>query len=204
MKQLTLKIRKQQALPELENHNDLPLETVENSKDVEAAREGLNGKEFSVLSPEQQKKLEHHQKKFNRSHTFYKPHETTTHHAFPLRILVAVVVLLDMHSMLQISLGACTWAINYHVRPFALTTSILCCSITCNITAGVLISIGDHRTRKKDVLERMHKQEVTQEAIENLEHRKEKERKRNEELDLTADSTLGRKSMARGESSTSS
>ena len=38
--------------------------------------------EYSVLSPLQQKRLAHHQKKFARSHTFYKPHETTTHYAF--------------------------------------------------------------------------------------------------------------------------
>jgi hypothetical protein len=101
--------------------------------------------QLSVLSPLQQKRLVHHQKKFSRSHTFYKPHETMTHHAFPLRLLVAAVVLLDCHSLLQIALGTCTWAISYHVRPFALTTVILCCSITCNITAGVVISVGDHK-----------------------------------------------------------
>jgi len=82
------------------------------------------------------------------------------------------VVLLDCHSLLQIALGTCTWSISYHVRPFALTTVILCCSIACNITAGVLITVGDHKTRKKDVLERMHKQQLTQEAIDKLEQKK--------------------------------
>lgn len=139
--------------------------------------------EESVLTPQQQKKLEHHQKKFSRSHTFYKPHETATHHAFPLRMLVAIVVLLDCHSCLQLSLGLCTWIISYHVRPFALTTVILCVSITVNITAGILISVGDHKTRKKDVLEKMHRQELTQEAIDKLERRRDRERQRNIELD---------------------
>jgi hypothetical protein len=128
-----------------------------------------------VLSPEQQKKLAHHQKKFARSHSFYKPHETATHHAFPLRLLVAVVVLLDCHSLLQIALGTCTWSISYHVRPFALTTVILCCSITCNITAGVIISIGDHKTRKKDVLEKMYRQELTKTAMKKVERKRAKE-----------------------------
>jgi hypothetical protein len=41
----------------------------------------------------------------------------------------------------------------------------LCCSITCNITAGVVISIGDHKTRKKDVLEKMYRQELTKTAM---------------------------------------
>ncbi len=131
--------------------------------------------EYSVLTPEQQAKLEYHERKFSKSHTFYKPHETETHFAFPLKLLVAVVLLLDLHSCLQITLGACTWGISYHTRPFALTTVILCCSITCNITGGVLISIGDKRTRKKDAIERIMRQELTSEAIEQIETRQLKE-----------------------------
>jgi hypothetical protein len=64
--------------------------------------------EYSVLTEKQQAKLEFHERKFSKSHTFYKPHETKMHYAFPLKLLVAVVVLLDCHSALQISLGACT------------------------------------------------------------------------------------------------
>ncbi|PMD45610.1 hypothetical protein L207DRAFT_482043 [Hyaloscypha variabilis F] len=127
--------------------------------------------DYTVLTDEEQAKLEYHERKFSKSHTFYKPHETATHYAFPLKLLVAIVVLLDLHSCLQITLGACTWGINYHTRPFALTTVILCFSITCNITGGVLISKGDKRTRKKDVIERMMRQELTEEAIDEMEAR---------------------------------
>lgn len=163
---LTWRLRRERALPELKNHNDLPAEQPE---EVEITEEKA---EFSVLSPEQVRRLAHHQHKFSNSHSFYKPHETTTHHAFPLRLLVAIVVLLDCHSMLQISLGACTWGISYHVRPFALTTVILCCSITVNITAGVLITVGDHKSRKKDVVERMFRQDLTADAIKMLEKKR--------------------------------
>jgi hypothetical protein len=38
-------------------------------------------------------------------------------------------------------------------------------------TAGVLISVGDHRTRKKDVIERMTRQEITADAKEQIERR---------------------------------
>ncbi|PMD32424.1 hypothetical protein L207DRAFT_440534 [Hyaloscypha variabilis F] len=165
---LTWRLRKECALPQLQDQNDLPAVQRDQVVDVEK-------QEFSVLSPEQQKRLAHHQKKFARSHSFYKPHETATHHAFPLRLLVAVVVLLDCHSLLQIALGTCTWSISYHVRPFALTTVILCCSITCNITAGVLISIGDHKTRKKDVLEKMFRQELTKTAMKKVEKKRGKD-----------------------------
>ncbi|OWO97377.1 hypothetical protein B2J93_1228 [Marssonina coronariae] len=139
--------------------------------------------EFSVLTEEQQAKLEYHERKFSKSHTFYKPHETETHYAFPLKLLVAVVLLLDLHSCLQITLGACTWGINYKTRPFALTTVILCCSITANITAGILISKGDKRTRKHKVIERMMRQELTTEAIEEITKRRMKAAEERGEID---------------------
>ncbi|KAI9737132.1 MAG: hypothetical protein M1834_000724 [Cirrosporium novae-zelandiae] len=174
---LTWSLRKKKELPKLENKNDLPSkEEADVDVDVEDMAGSDEQQEFSVLTSKQQQRLTHHQNKFSKSHTFYKPHETTTHYAFPVRLLITIVVLLDCHSLFQIALGTCTWAINYHVRPFALTTVILCCSITCNVTGGVLISIGDHKTRKKDVVERMLRQELTEEAMTKLEKKKEKER----------------------------
>ncbi|TID23366.1 integral membrane protein [Venturia nashicola] len=184
---LSWKLRKKQHLPKLEDHNDLPTQhpdlDLEGAPGDEEKVEDNAPWEVSVLRPDQEAKLRHHQQKFANSHTFYKPHETETHHAFPLNLLIWIVVLLDCHSLLQIALGTCTWAISYKTRPFALTTVILCCSITVNITGGVLISIGDHRTRKKDVIERMFRQELTSEAIKQVEKRKQKERERNADLE---------------------
>lgn len=165
-------------LPKLENKNDLPTEP---EPDLEASRH--EEEELSVLTPEQQGKLMHHQDKFSKSHTFYKPHETETHFAFPLRLLVAIVVLLDCHSCLQIALGACTWGINYKTRPQALTAVILCCSITVNITAGILISVGDRKSRKKDVIEKMFRQELTEEAMNKIKRRHEKHEERLRQLE---------------------
>ncbi|KAK6007247.1 hypothetical protein QM012_006255 [Aureobasidium pullulans] len=197
---LTWRLRKKRNLPKLKNENDLPVQPgidgdIETGSTAEVAS-ALNADaksnrslskddlEESVLTEEQQRKLKHHEDKFSKSHTFYKPHETETHHAFPLRLLVAVVVLLDCHSLLQIALGTCTWSISYHVRPFALTTVILCFSLTCNITGGILISVGDRITRKKDVVERMFRQQLTEQAIHKMEKRRQKESERNEELDV--------------------
>lgn len=184
---LSWKLRKKKNLPKLEDHNDLPTQhpdlDLEDAPGDEEKVEDNAPWEVSVLRPDQEAKLRHHQQKFANSHTFYKPHETETHHAFPLKLLIWIVVLLDCHSLLQIALGTCTWAISYKTRPFALTTVILCCSITVNITGGVLISIGDHRTRKKEVIERMFRQELTSEAIKQVEKRKQKERERNAELE---------------------
>ncbi|GFF61843.1 hypothetical protein IFM60648_01370 [Aspergillus lentulus] len=195
---LTWKIRKKRDLPALKDKNDLPerreadvdvdIELGDSPKDEEH--------EFSVLNSTQQRKLMHHQEKFAKSHTFYKPHETYTHHAFPLRLLIAIVVLLDCHSLFQIALGACTWGINYHVRPFALTTVILCCSITCNIMGGVLIMIGDRRTRKKDVVERLFRQQLTEEAAKKMQKNKRKEEMR-KSIELRKSLDQSRKSLDR-------
>ncbi|KAL3465873.1 integral membrane protein [Aspergillus heterothallicus] len=179
---LTWKIREKRHLPNLKDKNDLP-EGCPTQVDLEAAQPPHKEKEeenndddyeFSVLTRLQQQKLQHHQNKFAKSHTFYKPHETFTHHAFPLRLLIVIVVLLDFHSLFQIALGACTWGIDHNDRPFALTTVILCCSLTCNITGGILISVGDHRTRKKEIVERLFRQQLTREAMKKIERKKKK------------------------------
>lgn len=172
----TWELREQKHLPELADHNDLPArrssaaaEDLENNIDGAANKDDVEEKmEYTVLSPIQQRRLQYHQAKFAKTHTFYKPHETSTHHAFPLRLLVAIVVLLDFHSIFQVALGTCTWSIHYEVRPAALTAVILTMSLCCNICAGVLISVGDKRTRKKDVFDRIFRQDLTKEAIKRI------------------------------------
>lgn len=185
---LTWGIRRQRALPRLRNKNDLPLRR-EMDVDVEFGETPKDEEfEFSVLNRLQQHRLVHHQTKLARSHTFYKPHETMTHYAFPFRLLIAIVVILDCHSLLQIALGSLTWGIHYTDRPFALTTVILCCSITCNITGGVLIMIGDRRTRKKDVVERLFRQQLTQEAMTKMDKKKKKRDKQHKADDSNTSS----------------
>ncbi|KAL2105347.1 hypothetical protein VUR80DRAFT_8527 [Thermomyces stellatus] len=191
---LTWKLRGRMAVPRLRDKNDLPSQTVQPDDraaadvvDLEAALNSA-GEEVSVLTPKQQARLEHHQQKFAKSHTFYKPHETETHYAFPLRFLIAIVLLLDLHSCLQVALGVCTWSIDYRVRPMAVTATILCCSITVNTLAGVLIMIGDRKTRKKDVVERLFRQDLTREAMKRV-RKRQREREKKEEK-------RARKSMA--------
>lgn len=187
--------RKKDMLPKLHDHNDLPASNAPISGPVDPADPEKQW-EFTVLTPKQQAKLEHHQEKFCKSHSFYKPHETETHYAFPLNYLIAIVVLLDCHSLLQISLGATTWGIYYKHRHFAITTVILICSITCNATAGLLIMIGDRKTRKKDVLERMNRQELTEEAIHKIEKKKEKESESEREDGDETPNKEGRRSLS--------
>src|SRR5436189_6162793 len=117
---LTKRIRKERQLPKLETKNDLPTERrrselvqqsdidLEDLAVVRASREATNddkseedqevvskyGKgrpeEYTVLSRKQQASLELHQRRIARSHTFYKPHETYPHHAFPISYLIAI------------------------------------------------------------------------------------------------------------------
>ncbi|KAK4462886.1 hypothetical protein QBC42DRAFT_325895 [Cladorrhinum samala] len=217
----TWKQRKKLLLPDLKDHNDLPTGEAQpappsppvtknilrrsnsssdnqasQDQDIEALAQRPVAKStdefFPVLSDREQDLLTHHQAKLAKSHTFYKPHETETHHAFPLRLLIAVVLLLDLHSCLQISLGAVTWGIPYDRRPAAATTTILCCSITANIMAGVLISIGDRRTRKKDVLERLMRQEMTEEMMKKIRKKKEKVKEEEEKANDPTRLTLGK------------
>lgn len=174
-----MKLRQKLLLPKLRDPNDLPTEPVIPDVEAAAANNDLPdmapGDDFAVLSPKQQETLVHHQNKYAKSHTFYKPHETETHFAFPYQLMITITTLLDVHSCLQISLGATTYGIKPENRPFALTTVILCCSITVNATAGLLIWIGDRQTRKKDVIERMTRQEMTEEAMQEVQKKKKKE-----------------------------
>nr|CEG05722.1 unnamed protein product [Fusarium clavum] len=112
----------------LATEQQVPEVQPESPEDIDLEHAKTNGPESDqpALTFAQFKKLQHHQKKMAKSHSFYKPHETFTHFAFPQSYLIAIVILLDCHSCLQISLGACTWGIDYHTRPFAITTVILC------------------------------------------------------------------------------
>ncbi|KAK1779362.1 hypothetical protein QBC45DRAFT_136725 [Copromyces sp. CBS 386.78] len=181
----TIKLRKRLLVP-LTDPNDVPLQTQAaiDQADLERApvdphmTEVRHDDEFiPVISEKSQARLVHHQKKLAKSHTFYKPHETGTHHAFPIGLLIAIVCLLDLHSCLQITLGSYTWSTDYRTRSSAVTTTVLCCSIVANCTAGLLITIGDRRTRKKDVLERLLKQELTAEVMHKMEKEREKKAK---------------------------
>lgn len=165
----TWRLRKERGLKKLKDHNELPAMPPQSTPyDTAEEIEEEVRIEAPVLNDEEQKKLEYHQGKLAKSHTFYRPHETYTHHAFSIRLLITIIVLLDCHSMFQIALGGTTWGIYYKVRPKALTAVILACSLTCNIVSGIIIGIGDKRSRKTLVVEQMMRQGLTEEALKKL------------------------------------
>ena len=174
----SLRLRRERHLPALPDENDLPQDETVKQRE-------------HVLSEYEQLLLEYHQTKFSSTHStwrfllsiilrlrlaaFYRPHETETHNAFPLNYLVAVVCVLDCHSLFQIALGSATWSISYHHNyKRILTAIILSFSICCNISGGILITIGNRVSRKKEVLERRLYEALSEEAI----RRREKLRKK--------------------------
>jgi hypothetical protein len=96
---LTLRLRRERNLPKLQDENDLPAPNV---LDPDLEAQFKKEQEKPVLTPEQQEKLTYHQMKYHKSHTFYRPHETPTHRAFPLSLLITITLLLDLHSCLQV------------------------------------------------------------------------------------------------------
>jgi hypothetical protein len=102
---------------------------------------------------------------------------TPTDHAqaFPVTLLIVITVLLDCHSLFQMALGGTTWGINYRYRPAAATAVLLCCSISCNITAGIVIGLGGRRSRKTEEVEKRVRQALTEEAMARLARKREDE-----------------------------
>lgn len=124
--------------------------------------------EVVVLTPEEQAKLSHHQRKFHKSHGYYRFHQTATHRAFPLDLMIVIVCLLDCHSLLQGCLGGVTWGIRYEHRPTALTASLISCSLSCNAVAGLIIYLGGRRTKKREEVERRLRIAMEEEAYKRI------------------------------------
>ncbi|VDB91370.1 unnamed protein product [Peniophora sp. CBMAI 1063] len=181
---MTLRLRKAVGLPKLTDKNDLPVPNRDALDEVEAQFK-QNEPGAMVLTRAQQAKLEHHQRKYHKSHTFYRAHESPTHRAFPISLLITITVLLDLHSMFQMALGGTTWGIYYKRRPAALTAVILSCSLTCNITAGILIALGGRWTRKVEEVEKRVRQALTTEAMGRLEKRAKKHKPPRVRMDST-------------------
>ncbi|KAJ6784906.1 hypothetical protein PWT90_02379 [Aphanocladium album] len=154
---------------------------LQKDQDIDVEEEEVE--DLYPLNAKQQKRFLHHRDKLVKSHSFYKPHETFTHYKFPLSLLITVILLLDLHSCLQISLSSTTWGIDYHHRHPAITTTILCVSITTNIVAGLVIMRGDRKTRKKDVVKLIDRQELTSDAMKKIESKKKKKQEQQEEED---------------------
>ncbi|KAH8830932.1 hypothetical protein DL96DRAFT_1594868 [Flagelloscypha sp. PMI_526] len=121
-KLLTRKLRKKAGLPPLLDEDDLP---------------------DPMYDPNyrQQKELHRQQRKFHYSQSWYRPHGTTTHRAFPLRFAILICLLNDLNSVFQVN---------------QLTGILIPLGFLSGMGAAVVIWKGGQKTRRtKEVAARL-------------------------------------------------
>ncbi|KAG8982219.1 hypothetical protein FRB90_006954, partial [Tulasnella sp. 427] len=134
-KRLTRKLRKEAGLEELVDEDDLP-------------DPAYNPDYVHVLTDEQQDELHYQQLKFQQSQTWYRPHATETHRAFPINTGLLICLLIDLNSVFQIMLCGVMWGLNRFTRPAWTTGSLIPASFLCGIGASIFIWRGGAKSKK--------------------------------------------------------
>jgi len=141
-KRKTKKLRAKAGLPELYDIDDLP-------------DPAYDPNFVHVLTEQEQQDLHHHQVKFRESQTWYRPHGTVTHRAFPINTALWICLFVDGNSFFQIMLSSCMWSMNRFVRPAWTTGTLIPASFLCGIISAVLIWRGGQRTRRTEKIEQI-------------------------------------------------
>ncbi|KAG8960598.1 hypothetical protein FRC03_006347 [Tulasnella sp. 419] len=139
-KHLSHKLRKQRGLPPLVDEDDLPDPMVDPHY-------------VHVLTDEQQLELHYQQQMFLESQTWYRPHATETHRAFPINTALLICLLIDGNSIFQVILCGVMWGLNRFTRPAWTTGSLIPLSFLCAILASVFIFRGSAKTKKTKQVE---------------------------------------------------
>jgi len=139
-KRRTRKLRKKAGLPELYDKDDLP-DPVYDPNYVH------------VLTDKEEHELHHEQKKLMKSQTWYRPHGTETHRAFPITTALWICLLNDGNSVFQCMLAACMWSMNRFQRPGWTTASLIPLAFGCGILSGVFIWRGGKKTKRTERVE---------------------------------------------------
>jgi len=135
--------RRKAGLPELYDPDDLP-DPVYDANYVH------------VLTEEEQMDLHYQQHKFMESQTWYRPHGTETHRAFPINIALWICILNDLNSFFQCLLSGCMWGLNRFTRPAWTTATTLPAAFIAGILSGFFIYWGGRKTKRtKEVEERL-------------------------------------------------
>lgn len=104
--------RKQRGLPPIEDEDDMPDPRL------------VPGYE-RVLTDKEEKQLQYQQEKFAQSQTWYRPHATATHRAFPITLALWNTILMDGNSFFQCILCGCMWGMSeYPVPPRKCPTAL--------------------------------------------------------------------------------
>ncbi|TFY59690.1 hypothetical protein EVJ58_g5638 [Rhodofomes roseus] len=129
-KRKTEKLRCAAGLPELYDPNDLP-------------DPHYDANFVPVLTEEEQVDLHYQQHKFMLSQTWYRPHGTQTHRAFPIEYVCCL-------------LSGVMWGLNRFNRPAWTDGTTLPAAFVAGIAAGVLIWWGSKKTKRvKEVTDRL-------------------------------------------------
>ncbi|KAI0251281.1 hypothetical protein BJV78DRAFT_1282565 [Lactifluus subvellereus] len=139
-KRRTRKLRKKAGLPELYDKDDLPDPMFDPNY-------------VHVLTDKEEYELHHQQKKFMKSQTWYRPHGTETHRAFPINTALWICLLNDGNSIFQCVLAGCMWSMNRFVRPAWTTGLLIPAAFSCGIASGILIWRGGKRTKRTERVE---------------------------------------------------
>lgn len=139
-KHKTTKLRDKAGFPQLFDIDDLP-DPVYDPTFVH------------VLTEREQRDLHHQQVKFHESQTWYRPHGTVTHRAFPINTALWICLFIDGNSAFQVMLSSCMWSMNRFERPAWTTGSLIPASFLCGIISAILIWRGGQRTRRTEKIE---------------------------------------------------
>ncbi|KAJ3896072.1 hypothetical protein GG344DRAFT_37438 [Lentinula edodes] len=134
-KRRTRELRAKAGLPQLFDEDDLP-DPVYDPNYVH------------VLTDEEQKDLHRQQVKFHHSQTWYKPHGTSTHRAFPIGYALLICCLNDGNSIFQIILCGTMWGLNRFERPAWSTGILIPLGFLCGIGSAVVIALGSAKTKR--------------------------------------------------------
>ncbi|KAF8076500.1 hypothetical protein FPV67DRAFT_1664763 [Lyophyllum atratum] len=134
-KRKTRKIRAKASLPQLFDEDDLPDPKYDPNY-------------VHVLTEKEEKFLHRQQRKFRYSQTWYRPHGTETHRAFPINLALLICLLNDGNSIFQIMLCGTMWGLDRFQRPAWSTGILIPCSFSCGIAAAVFIWRGGRKTRR--------------------------------------------------------
>ncbi|KAH9951643.1 golgi-body localization protein domain-containing protein [Amylocystis lapponica] len=139
----TTKLRRIAGLPALYDADDLP-DPIYDANYVH------------VLTEQEQIDLHYQQHKFMESQTWYRPHGTQTHRAFPINIALWICILNDLNSFFQCILSGCMWSLNRFTRPAWTTATTLPAAFIAGILAGFYIYWGGRKTKRvHEVTERL-------------------------------------------------
>ncbi|WAQ89221.1 hypothetical protein PtA15_10A645 [Puccinia triticina] len=102
-----------------------------------------------VLNQREMTRLRRAQEALCRSQTWYRPHSSATHYAFPVPIALIIVLLNLGNSLFQAALCAVMWGLRYSTRPAWTTATFMALSFSCGISSGILVWRTGARTSKR-------------------------------------------------------